>query len=266
MGAKQSTPTPRQVAAPAFVAAAPPVPPKCSKEQTEANNWKKNLDDTRKLYEEKRLAADRCSPAQAAARAKAASGPSECQVNDVELNMARNDVVQKDQKWERCNPEEAVQRRIRTLREEATAYERAKRMEQREANENYKTKNNAVNKLADSARELYKTLLDKEVELSKLTSKRENIEQYERRERRAFLDNSPQSGTGGAPGVRTTDDRVLLAFWITYGAAIIAGCILLLDLYGVKIGASDLKSKAGLTVVVTAVAYGLAYYFISFYG
>jgi hypothetical protein len=59
---------------------------------------------------------------------------------------------------------------------------------------------------------------------------------------------------------------VLLAFWITYGIAIIAGTVLLLQLYGVKVGATDAKSKAGITVVVAAAAYSLAYYFISYYG
>ena len=250
-------------------AAAPPPPPppsKCDTDRADANSWAQNLKNTQRIYEEKRLKADQCSPEQAAARRKAAAGPTECQVNDVELNMARNTIATKDAKWEQCYPEEAIQRRLRALRQEAQAYDRAKRQEQREANASFETKTAAVEKLANSARELYKTLFEKEKELVALIGARNNLEQLERRERRMFLDSSPQSGTGGAPGVRTEDDRVLLAFWITYGVAIIAGSILLLQLYGGKVGATDAKSKAGITVVVAAVAYGLAYYFISFYG
>lgn len=261
MGNKGSRP-----AAPQLPTPPPPPPPKCSKERTEATSWAQNLQNTQRIYEEKRLKADQCSPEQAAARAKAAAGPSECQVNDVELNMARNTIATKDAKWEQCYPEEAIQRRLRSLRDEAQAFERSKRAEQRDANSSFATKTSAVEKLANSARELYKTLFDKEKELGTLIGARTNLEQLERRERRMFLDSSPQSGTGGAPGVRTEDDRVLLAFWITYGVAIIAGTVLLLQLYGVKVGATDAKSKAGITVVVAAAAYGLAYYFISYYG
>lgn len=243
-----------------------PAPPKCSKELTEVSTWQKNLDSTRKIYEEKRLLADKCTPEQAAARAKATSGPSECQVNDVQLNMARNDVVVKDAKWEQCYPEEATQRRLRTLRQEATEYERTRRNEQREANTAFATKVNAIEKLSNSAREMYKTLFDKEKELASLIGSRQNHEQLERRERRLFLDNSPQSGVGGVPGVRTEDDRVLLTFWITYGAAIIGLSLFILQMYGGQIGATDLKSKTGIVTVIALIAYAIAYYCITYYG
>jgi hypothetical protein len=248
------------------IAAPPPPPQKCSKEKTEASTWAQNLTNTQRIYTEKKLAADQCSPEQAAARAKAGQGPSECQVNDAELNMARNDVSKKDAKWEQCYPEEATQRRLRTLREEAQAYVRQRRAEQREANSSFNTKKQAIAKLSESAKELYKTLFDKEKALAGLIGARTNLEQLERRERRLFLDSDPQGGTGGSPGVRTADDRVLLAFWITYGAALIAGTILILQFYGPQLGATDTKSKAGMTALVALIGYGLAYYFISYYG
>lgn len=244
----------------------PPPPPKCAKVLSEASTWQKSLEDTRRIYDEKRLLADQCTPEQAAARAAAASGPSECQVNDTELNMARNDVVTKDAKWEKCNPDQAIQRRLRTLRAEADTYTKRARQDQNDANRSFQTKNTAIEKLANSANELYKALFEREKVLAGLTNSRQNVEQLERRERRMFLDSDPQSGVGGAPGVRTGDDRVLLAFWITYGAAIIAGTIVILNLYGVQLGATELKSKAGITAVVALSGYALAYYFISYYG
>jgi glutaredoxin-related protein len=187
-------------------------------------------------------------------------------VNDVQLNMARNDLATKDAKRAACYPEQATQSKIKTLRDEANAYANAKRVEQREANSNFATKQNAITKLADSARELYMRLYEKEKELISLTNKRENLEQYERRERRAFLDNVPQEGTGGIPGVRTTDDRVLLTFWITYGAALILGTLFILNIYGAQLGATDTKSNVQIIVAVLLIAYGVAYGFITYYG
>jgi hypothetical protein len=248
------------------VAKAIPPPPKCSVERSEAATWQKTLADTQKTYDEKRLKADACSPETAAARAAAGSGPSECQVNDVELNMARTDVATKDAKWATCYPEQAILRVLNELMIESQAYERRILQEQREANAAFDTKNVAINKLANSARTMYNTLFEKEKTLATLVSSRQNTEQLERRERRMFLDSDPQSGTGGAPGVRTMDDRVLLTFWITYGVAVIAGTILILQLYGVQLNATDMKSKVGITAVVALGAYALAYYFISNFG
>ena len=190
----------------------------------------------------------------------------DCQVNDVQMNMTRNDLTAKDQKWEQCHPEQAVQRRLETLRNETTAYINEKRAEQRQANAAFQTKLDAVQKIAILSNQLKTSLGGKMEELKSLTSNRENLEQYERRERRAFLDNSPQSGTGGVPGVRTGDDRVLLTFWITYGAALILASLFILDVYGAKFGATDIKSKAKIVIAILLIAYFLAYYMISYYG
>lgn len=197
---------------------------------------------------------------------RALSDRSECQVNDVQLNMARNDLAQKDQKWEQCYPEEAIQRRIRTLRDEANKYSKERREEQRQANDAFQRKLDSVKKMSKITQQLIINLNQKEDELKKLTSNRENLEQYERRERRAFLDNSPQDGIGGAPGVRTSDDRALLTFWITYGVTIILASIFILDVYGTKLGTVDIKSKIQIIVAILLIAYFIAYYMISYYG
>ena len=167
-------------------------------------------------------------------RATVAQGNTECQSNDTALNMARNDVRQKNEKWEQCYPELALQERLRIARAETDKYSAERQEERDEANRNYRIKALAVDKLATSAREFYKTLFEREKELASLVGKRTDLEQLERRERRAFLDNDPQAGTGGAPGVRTKDDRVLLAFWITYGAALLSATVLGLQLYGAR--------------------------------
>ena len=81
--------------------------------------------------------------------------------------------------------------------------------------------------------------------------------QHERTNRRKFLDESPQSGTTGLPGLRTYDDKVLLAFWITYGAAIIS-----LMLVSFKFFPLTIKQKVSFMAISVLVAYAMAYYFI----
>jgi hypothetical protein len=253
MGNKQSAPK-------------PPPPPKCSGEKAQADYWSKVLKDTTNVYNQKKLASERCSPEQAAARAVMGSGPSECQVNDVKLGMAQKDAAVLDKKWEQCYPDQAIQRRLRIMREEAAKYTRTTNAAKVSATNDFNTKVIAVGKLSTSARELYKNLYEKERQLSEIVGSRQNNEQLERRERRAFLDNDPQGGTGGVPGIRTADDRSLFAFWITYGAAIIAVSLVLLNVYGAQMGIVDIKSKGALLVIIGALAYSIAYYFISYYG
>ena len=123
----------------------------------------------------------------------------------------------------------------------------------------------ALDKLRVSANGLYKILHDLEVQYYELRKKGRDNRQLERRERRVFLDSDPQSGVGGAPGVRTSDDRVLLSFWITYGAAILALTFFCLKMYEGG-GAIDAKTKAGACVLALLVAYAIAYPLISNYG
>jgi hypothetical protein len=199
-------------------------------------------------------------------RATVAQGPSECQSNDIARNMAQNDVRLKNEKWEQCYPDLALQERLRKAREETEKYSAERRKERNEANVNYRTKAGAAAKIASSANTLYKALFEKEKELASFVGKRMDLEQLERRERRAFLDNDPQSGTGGVPGVRTTDDRVLLAFWITYGAALVSATVLGLQLYGARMGITSGKTRATAAVIVAIVGYAIPYYFINVFG
>jgi hypothetical protein len=165
-----------------------------------------------------------------------------------------------------CDPAAAFQRRLAAARAEADAYAAKAREELRMETGMYKTGAENLDKLRTSAVGLYTTLRDAEVELYETRLKARNYEQLERRERRAFLDSAPQSGVGGVPGVRTSDDKVLLAFWITYGAAIVVGTILLLNMYGDKAGLTDTPKKVAAGAFALAVAYTIAYPLISFYG
>jgi hypothetical protein len=93
------------------------------------------------------------------------------------------------------------------------------------------------------------------------SAEKQNLEysQLERTRRRQFLDENPQGGIPGIPGVRTYDDKVLLAFWVTYGFAILGLVCIGFKLYGAPISTSN--SILSMVVAILA-GYGLAYSFI----
>jgi hypothetical protein len=67
----------------------------------------------------------------------------------------------------------------------------------------------------------------------------------------------------GLLGVRTDDDKILLAFWIVYGIAILVITVALLGVYGGELTSAK-KIQTG--IVVLGFSYGLAYYGITVYG
>ena len=97
-----------------------------------------------------------------------------------------------------------------------------------------------------------------EREKAALLAEKTDTEQMARRHRRAFQDGDPQSGVGGSPGVRTLDDRVLIAFWVNMGAALVAIVVAL----SWRKGASA-TSTAGTVFGTLVAAYAVAYYCIT---
>ena len=107
----------------------------------------------------------------------------------------------------------------------------------------------------------YVTKLAKETE--KMEKQVQNYDQAELAKRRSFLDEDPQSGVGGLPGLRTYDDKILLAFWIIYAVFIISLAILAIQRFG-----QGLSTTQKIVVVVGSLfaGYALAYYCITIYG
>ena len=95
-----------------------------------------------------------------------------------------------------------------------------------------------------------------EDDTNKMGEKSMRYTQHDRTKRRSFLDDDPQGGVTGLPGVRTYDDKVLLAFWITYGLCVV--CILLMYLR-FQGGNPSFVSKLTTVLGGLAVAYGIAY-------
>ena len=106
--------------------------------------------------------------------------------------------------------------------------------------------NNPATKYLDKA-------LKKEESIN--TRKLNELNQSERRYRRSFLDGDPQDGVAGLPGVRTSDDKVLLAFWLVYGITIIVSSYTILQLLGVQGMNNYIKYISAAFFILYAIAY-----------
>lgn len=187
----------------------------------------------------------------------------QCRVKSVELSQLQNDVTKKQAEIDACNPAETEQRRVQAKRAELSAYISEKwKLTQDLRNTLYQKLAN-IKTLYESTKPVrtYQEKLQKESD--GLNKAKTEFEQAERTQRRNFLDNAPQDGVSGILGVRTTDDKILLAFWITYGVAIMTVVAAVLQTYG---AALSLTQKLQIGGVVLAACYGVAYYGITVYG
>jgi vacuolar-type H+-ATPase subunit I/STV1 len=187
----------------------------------------------------------------------------QCRVKGVELSQLQNDVTKKQAEVEACNPADTKRRQIQAKEKEFQAY--------------VKEKNNLVDELREAMsqkllniRSLYASMQPVRTYINTLKEESNQLdkvkiehEQAERTQRRNFLDNGPQDGVSGILGVRTTDDKILLAFWITYGAAVLTVIAVVLQTYGAELSKTQ---KIQIGVVVLAACYGVAYYGITTYG
>ena len=175
----------------------------------------------------------------------------------------RNDEKVKQKQVDDCNPQEAQTRRLKAIVDGNNTFiaEQRQRLSRASADilHNIQINDNiiaAVSPLAEMEKETTK-------QKQELQESNRKLVQGQRQQRRNFLDSSPQEGVGGAPGVRTTDDKVMLAFWITYTIGLITAYIALLQLLEVQM---TTQQKIGAGAAGMAVAYGLAYYCITMFG
>lgn len=71
-----------------------------------------------------------------------------------------------------------------------------------------------IDKVVDSHTSLSTQLQELAVEKEKMDKENKELEQSIRAHRRRFLDNDPQEGTSSILGFKTSDDKVLLFFWL----------------------------------------------------
>lgn len=186
-----------------------------------------------------------------------------CRVKNVELSQLQNDVSRKQNEIDTCDPAEANRRRTEAKLQEFNSYISEKEKTLNNLDTSIKSTLSTINSVYTSTKPTrsYITKLTKESDA--LDKAKKDFEQAERTQRRNFLDNGPQDGVSGLLGVRTDDDKILLAFWIVYGIAMLVATAVALNVYG---GELTFMQKIQIGVVVLAVSYGLAYYGITIYG
>jgi hypothetical protein len=190
----------------------------------------------------------------------------QCAVKQVEYNQLQVDAARKASEIERCNPEATNQRKLTAAQEEYKKFAETATKEKWKALEEYYLAKNRLQKIVEAIKPTENYLNELEAQDKGEQAKLTDLEQIARRERRKFLDGGPQDGTPGlVPGVQTRDDKVVLAFWICYGAAFAVGIILLLKYLGPRAGVSSWTTALRIIVPSTMLAYAVAYYAISTY-
>jgi hypothetical protein len=105
---------------------------------------------------------------------------------------------------------------------------------------------------------------DLDSQQSALAAEKTELEQRIRAGRRRFLDAGPQSGALAVLGLETTDDKVLLVFWICFTAGILVGGLVFLGISGDALQLSG--QQKGLVLAGTVLfSMGIAFYFIRNY-
>jgi hypothetical protein len=100
---------------------------------------------------------------------------------------------------------------------------------------------------------------------SSLAAEQVEMEQRIRAGRRRFLDADPQSGVTSILGMETTDDKVLLVFWICFTLGIMSGALVFLRIYGDALQLLTVQQKVTVFLGVLLFSMGVAFYFIRQY-
>lgn len=180
------------------------------------------------------------------------------------VNQARLDLVNLAPSYATCYPEQAQEERTSALEQKIAEYKAQKQA------------------IFDAEKQEFEGLLDmlrlssrtqepigvyvQELKHEQKVLERENyrLQQQIRAGRRRFLDDDPQGGVG-VGAIRTSDDRVMLFFWIAYALFLITGLVILFGVYGGQMGLETKKQKLGFGATVFLLLYGIAYWAITRY-
>jgi len=187
----------------------------------------------------------------------------QCNVRESVANQTRRVYEKAQNEFENCNPQEAMSRKLQAANAASESYIQTKRGELAAALEEYQRQVNIANRISEAEEPLKKYADSLKSELAELRYADQEFERAQRKHRRHFLDSGPSDGVGGVPGVRTYDDKVMIAFWVTYIFAIVSTMIVLYKFYGI-----DLKDVKNIAVIaaVLLVAVGLAFMGFYYYG
>jgi hypothetical protein len=106
---------------------------------------------------------------------------------------------------------------------------------------------------------------DLDAQIAALEKEKYEIHRNERVGRRRFLDDDPQGGVSGILGIRTTDDKVLLTFWIALGVWLAAVAVLAIGLYSAELGLTTGMRRAAFVFFLYGGCAYIAWFFIHRY-
>ncbi len=109
-------------------------------------------------------------------------------------------------------------------------------------------------------------LADLKAQYAALEKENYDIQQRIRAGRRRFMDAEPQRGVKSILGLQTTDDKILLAFWICFAIAVLAIEFVILMKYGEELQILSNQQKAVFMMVGLLFAAGIAFFAIRKFG
>ncbi len=102
-------------------------------------------------------------------------------------------------------------------------------------------------------------MAEMKAEMDTLSAENYDLQQSIRAGRRRFMDAQPQAGVASFLGLKTSDNHVLLIFWVTFVTAIVALTILLLLQFGEALGIESNQQKIAVVVGTVGIAAAVAY-------
>jgi len=187
----------------------------------------------------------------------------QCNVRQSIANQTKQAFQKAQNEFENCNPQEAMSRKLTAASAESESYIQTKRSELAGALDEYNRQVTIANRISEAEEPVRRYVETMKKELSLLRYADQEFERAQRKHRRSFLDAGPSDGVSGVPGVRTYDDKVMIAFWVTYVFAIVTSMIVLYKFYGIDV--KDVKNIAVIAAVLL-VAVGLAFMGFYYYG
>lgn len=182
-----------------------------------------------------------------------------CAIRKVEKGQIERDLQQKQQQVDSCDPQAALARRIEEETEKARQFAKEKRDAANTHVADFKKQADVLDKIYDTSSALSAYVSEVQKDADELEARQKKLKDVERMHRRRFMDSDPQDGVSGFLGIRTTDDKILFAFWICYGVALISILLFVFRTFGANM---DAKTKKTISAVTLIGGYLIAYTFI----
>jgi len=179
------------------------------------------------------------------------------------LNQTKTALQKANAAWDEGCPDDAKAKRVAIANEQTTEYIKNIQKIKSDVVANF----NRTKKLLMRFTELsnpakaYINKLDTEIRDAQTSTTK--YTHSGKAKRRQFLDEEPQSGVFGLPGVRTYDDKVLLAFWITYGVFTIVITLTAISMLDPKM---TMRNTIITVIGASIAAFLIAYMLIKNYG